>query len=499
MTETVLLHIGEAIALGVIVAVLLRLFRTVTPVRRIGGSLMLIAVLLGLDLIITGSGWPGEDSLTRIIGSVAIMAAVNAMLQVLDVVLWRGILMRGRQVAVPRLLIDLFHLAVLLIVAVIVLNTVFKVDLSALLVTSTVVSAVIGLALQDMLSNVIAGLAMQIEQPFGVGDWVLANGYEGRVAQLNWRTLTLLTRDNHHVILPNSNVAKREIANYSRPEPLQRAHVLINVGYQHPPGEVKPVLMAAARDVPGVCMTPEPEVIVADFAESAVTYDVRYWITDYARFHNIRDEVLTRIWYAFKRSGVTIPFPTREIKVHTVTDHETRSLEQQHRDVFSVLRPLSLFASLDDNQVHELAAAAESHLYVAGEDLFKQGDAGGSLFVVRSGAVRLTKHNEAGQDIPVGELGAGEFFGEMSLLTGEPRLVTVTANLDTEVVVVHKAELAALLTHNAEIVEALSVALVARAKQTADRVALANEQRPNQSAPQSTALRDRMRSFFGLN
>ena len=87
----------------------------------------------------------------------------------------------------------------------------------------------------------------------------------------------------------------------------------------------------------------------------------------------------------------------------------------------------------------------------------------------------------------------------MSLLTGEPRLVTVTASIDTEVVVVHKAELATLLTHNAEIVEALSVALVARAKQTADRVALANEQRPNQSAPQSTALRDRMRSFFGLN
>ena len=79
MTETLLLHIGEAIALGVIVAVLLRLFRTVTPVRRIGGSLMLIAVLLGLDLIITGSGWPGEDSLTHIIGSVAISTGTMAL------------------------------------------------------------------------------------------------------------------------------------------------------------------------------------------------------------------------------------------------------------------------------------------------------------------------------------------------------------------------------------------------------------------------------------
>jgi len=362
-----------------------------------------------------------------------------------------------------------------------------------------VVSAVIGLALQDMLSNVIAGLALQIEQPFGVGDWVLANGYEGRVTQLNWRTLTLLTRDNHHVIVPNSNVAKREIVNYSRPEPLQRAHIAISIGYQHPPGVVKPLLLAATHDVMGVCAAPEPEVIIAEYADSAITYDVRYWITDYAHYHNIRDEVLTRIWYGFKRANISDLSPIRDVKLHTSTEDDARSMEQHRRDVFGVLRPLSLFASLDDDQIHELADAAEWHLYLAGERLVRQGDPGGSLFVINSGTVHLTKQNESGQAIPVGELSVGEFFGEMSLLTGEPRLVSVTAQTNTEVVVVHKAELAALLTHNAEIVEALSMALVARSKQTADRVALANEQRANQSAPQSTALRDRMRAFFGLN
>ena len=239
MNSTVLIHIAEAVALGVIVAILLRLFRSVAPVRRVRGSLMLIALLLGLGLIVAGTGLPVEGTLIKIIGAIVILTAANAILQVLDVILWRGPLMQQRHIAMPRLLIDLFNLVVLLVVAVFVLTGIFNVDLSALLVTSTVASAVIGLALQDMLSNVIAGLALQIEQPFHVGDWVMASGHEGRVTQMNWRTLTLLTLDNHHVTVPNAHVASQEMVNYSRPEPLQRVHAKIGVGYQHPPGEVK--------------------------------------------------------------------------------------------------------------------------------------------------------------------------------------------------------------------------------------------------------------------
>ncbi len=500
MNSTVLIHIAEAVALGVIVAILLRLFRSIAPVRRVRGSLMLIALLLGLGLIVAGTGLPVEGTLIKIIGAIVILTAANAILQMLDVILWRGSLMQRRHITMPRLLIDLFNLVVLLVVAVFVLTGIFNVDLSALLVTSTVASAVIGLALQDMLSNVIAGLALQIEQPFRVGDWVSASGHEGRVTQMNWRTLTLLTLDNHHVTVPNANVASQEMVNYSRPEPLQRVHVKIGVGYQHPPGEVKAVLIDVARGVTGVCADPAPEVVIDEYADFSVNYDVRYWITDYAHHQKIRDEVLTRLWYAFRRHDLTIPFPIRDVNLRTVTEEDDRrSREQQRREVFDVLRPLSLFASLDDDQIAELAQAAGWQLYVADETLVRQGDPGGSLYVIKSGRVRLMKASETGQIISVGELGAGEFFGEMSLLTGEPRLLSVLAQIDTQVVVVDKAALAPVLAANDKIVEALSLALATRTKQTAERVALAAESRTDQAQPQSTALRDRMRSFFGIN
>ncbi|MBM4421799.1 MAG: mechanosensitive ion channel [Chloroflexi bacterium] len=125
--------------------------------------------------------------------------------------LWDYLLVQRRHVVVPRLLVDLFNVIVMFAAALAVLNIVFGVQLGAFLVTSTVVSAVIGLALQDMLGNVVAGLALQIERPFSVGDWVMVSDQEGQVTQMNWRTLTVRTRNNHHVIVPNSRIAKQEI------------------------------------------------------------------------------------------------------------------------------------------------------------------------------------------------------------------------------------------------------------------------------------------------
>ena len=238
MPERLLLHILEAIGLGLGTGVVLWALRGFAPVRRVRASVWLAAVMGGLYFIVSGSGLPYETTVLQIITAAGVMLGANAVLLAFDMFLWDFVIERRRQVAVPRLLVDLFNFAVLAVVALAVLNRVFGVDLSTLVVTSTVVSAVVGLALQDMLGNVVAGLALQLERPFSVGDWVQVSGEEGQVMQMNWRTLTIRTRDNHHVLLPNGTIAKQPIINYSRPTPLQKIHASVSVAYSHPPGEV---------------------------------------------------------------------------------------------------------------------------------------------------------------------------------------------------------------------------------------------------------------------
>jgi len=499
MNQDLLLHLAEAVGLGLGVALLLWLLRGFAPLRRVQTSLLLTAVTAGLYLVVKGAGLPAEATLIQVIVAAGVMLAANAAIQLFDVFLWDYVLGRRRHVAVPRLIVDLFNFVALTIIALTVLNRVFRVDLSAFLVTSTVVSAVIGLSLQDMLGNIIAGLALQIERPFAVGDWVHVGGQEGQVVQMNWRTLTLRTRDNHNIFLPNANAARQDIVNYSRPSPLQRLHTQVGVAYRHPPGLVKEVLAHAATGVEGVSAEPAPEVIVTGYGDFAIQYDLRFYITDYARVEQIRDAVLTRAWYELRRAEMTIPFPIRDVTVRTLPeDYEARAQEQLRREVFAVLRPLPLFSPLSDAQIEQLVRGAALQQYTTGEALVQQGEAGDSLFVVRSGKVRVDLRSENGQITTVAELGSGEFFGEMSLLTGEPRTASVVAETETEVVEVDKPDLAAVIESDASILEALTLALETRMRAGAERIATSTGSLKERPLPQHAALVARIRRFFGV-
>lgn len=499
-SQELLVSIAEAVGLGLGVALIVWLLRDFAPVRRVRVSVLLAVLTGGLYLVLEGAGVPGEAAGVKIVVAAGGMLAANAVLQLLDLLLWDYLVSQRRHVDVPRLLVDLFNFVALIGVALVILNQVFGVkDLSALLVTSTVVSAVIGLSLQDLLGNVIAGIALQLERPFTVGDWVHVSGQEGQVVQMNWRTLTLRTRDNHNVFLPNANAARQDIVNYSRPTPLQMLHAEVGLAYRHAPGEVKAVLARAVAGAEGVRADPPPEVLVKDYGEYAIHYDVRYWITDYARLPQIRDAVMTRTWYELRRAGLTIPFPTRDITMRTLPeDHEVRAQEQLRREVFAALRLLSVFAPLTDVEIEQLARGAALQRFTAGEVLVRQGDPGDSLFVIKAGRVRVDVRSESGQVSAVATLGEDEFFGEMSLLTGEPRSASVVAETEVVVVVVDKPDLATVITNDTRIPEALSVALEARMRNAAERAAAGVAAPGDRRPPQQAALLGRIRRFFGI-
>ncbi len=492
-------NVALAVGLGLSVALLLWLLRGYAPVRRIRLSALGLAALVGLYWVLLGLGLPADSTPQRIVVSLAVLVGANAILQLLDLLFWDYLLAARRHITVPRLIVDVFNFLVLGLVALGLLNRVFGIELSALLVTSTVVSAVIGLALQDTLANVISGLALQIERPFMVGDWVRVSSEEGQVTQMNWRTLTLRTRDNHYVILPNITASKEVLINFSRPTPLQRVRASIGVAYPHPPGQVKDVLIRAVSDAPGVEREPAPQAMTVAYGDFAVQYDILYWITDFARTREIHDAVMSRLWYALRRAGMTIPFPIRDVTVRTLADdHEARAQAQQRLRMFQELRRVSLFLPLTDAQVEQLARGAARARYYPGEALVRQGEAGDSLFVVMDGRVRVEVLDGSGAAAAVATLGPDEFFGEMSLLTGEPRSASVVAETEAEVAVVDKPDLAAVIEADARIPEALSLALEARTRNAAERRAAGTGPLSQKPDLQQAALVRRIRRFFGI-
>jgi small-conductance mechanosensitive channel len=322
--------------------------------------------------------------------------------------------------------------------------------------TTAAGAVVLGFALQDTLGNLFAGLAIQIEKPFRVGHWVRIGEVDGLVREVTWRATKIRTKSGNFVVVPNSQVSDGTIVNYSEPTPETRIEVEIGASYDAAPNHVKATILAALKCDAGIPCEREPEVLLVDFAASAMTYRIRVWTTDFAADERIRDRIRSSVYYAFRRHAIEIPYPI-QVEMHrdpvdgaaAATDLVRRALSQ-----------VSIFSSLKDDERSELAAGALPHLYAQGELIVRQGDAGHSMFVVASGEAVVTL--EPG-DQEVARLGAGAFFGEMSLLTGAPRTATVRAATDSELIELTVDAFRKFVVGNPAAFEAVGLAVAKRA------------------------------------
>ena len=399
----------------------------------------------------------------RTVRGLIFVLGVYLAFRLLEHILVRRVVKEKTRVEIPRIVRDIIRLTVIVLAVLFALKSFLGLEPTALIATSTVLTAVIGLSMQDVLANIFAGISLEIGKPFRVGDWVTAYNQTGTVVSTSWRATRIKTRDNHIVEIPNANIAKAEIFNYSVPTPLQRRDVEIGVVYGVPPNDVKAVLKEAALAAKGVLREPEPDVLLTNYGDFAITYRLRYWLKDFGGVPRTEDRIMTNVWYHFKRAGIAIPFPIRDVTLRQVDEKaEGRAAEKRLDRINSYLGEVDLLGALSKGERKGLAAGAAERRYAAGEIIVRQGDPGTEFFIVVSGTVRVTVRREDGRAADAGIFGTGFFFGEMSLLTGEPRRATVTATEDTEVIAIDKDGFREIIAAHPKIAVKLSAAVEKR-------------------------------------
>jgi small-conductance mechanosensitive channel len=360
---------------------------------------------------------------------------------------------------VPKIFRDIVRVLLIAVVIMFVLKTGFGVELGALLTTSAILSAIVGFALQDTLGNILAGLAIYVEKPFEVGDWISVGDQEGMVDQMSWRTTRIWTRDNDYVVLPNSVISGGQIVNYNIPERLHREHFRVGVSYAAPPNKVKNVLLRVIKDSVryGIVMDPAPEVVLISYDDFSVEYDLRFWIRDYRKKETIQDAVRSRVWYHFRRYGIEIPFPIRNVFLRPVSRKAEQEREKRElRELEHALERVPILEPLDEADVARLMEMAEVQHFAAGEDLVRQDETGDCFFIILRGNVAVIIRDEMGQEHEVSSLGKYDYFGEMSLLTGEKRNATVRSIEDCSVAVVDRGAFKHVIEANEAILESLT-------------------------------------------
>lgn len=238
---------------------------------------------------------------------------------------------RRRDIHLPPLLRNVILASTYLIILAVALKAaVPDFSLSPLLVASGVLSLVFGLAFQDVLSNLIAGVTLSVERPLRRDDWVTIAGREGKVVEITWRTTKILTRQNDYAIFPNRLVAERELHNYSYPSSLHRSIIEVGLPYSTLPTLAEQALLEAAAKVPGVIRSPRPVVLLASFDDSAITYKLVVSVEDYDNVWLILSDVRKEMYYALKRHGIVIPFPIRTVQLHEGRPPSTEWKEPYH-------------------------------------------------------------------------------------------------------------------------------------------------------------------------
>lgn len=193
-------------------------------------------------------------------------------------------------------------------------------SLTPVFLTSGAVSIVLGLAVQDLLSNLLAGVVLSLERPFALGDWVRISDVEGEVVAIAWRATTVRTREHDCVIIPNNLTVREKVTNFDRPTPLHLLKLTVGVSYETPCGLAVAAFEEAAARVVGVLETPAPSVHFLDYLDSALLYELRVWVDNYESVPAVRSDLNRELWYACKRHGITIPFPQRDVHVRQVAE-----------------------------------------------------------------------------------------------------------------------------------------------------------------------------------
>ena len=442
--------------------------------------------------MLTSTGISLVENVLRIVKVVLWLAFVVSVIRLLTRLLFETVLRSAAQTEIASLLKTVLSVVIYIVAFFIIFKSQYpQIELAPLFTGSAILGIVVGLALQDTLGNLFAGLALQVDHPFEVGDVVvITNRGQGVVESVSWRGVRLRTFQNKLLVISNAALGKETIE-VAPQNNLNARLVNFNTVFSSSPAKTAQVVRDAIRQVDNVSTKMRPIIRIRDFGQSSLDWEIKYWPENYAKFNDTDALIRQRIWYAFQREGISFSFPTRT--VYMAAQPEAISVEEQLSTTTEYLDHVPIFAPLSDEETAQLARSSIRRVFAPGEVIVRKGQEGNSMFVIIRGSVKVQLPDGAGSRT-INQLGPNDFFGEMSLLTGEPRSANVVAEEETDVMQIRKTAVKPIFEANPELLESISAIVEERRKLLTEEI-LQKTMRPTR--PES-GMMSAIRKFFGI-
>jgi small-conductance mechanosensitive channel/CRP-like cAMP-binding protein len=424
----------------------------------------------------------------------------------IDVLFWQGLVGRAFQGTIPKLLKDVIAFIIYALAVAGIIGIAFGKSVTGIWATSSVLGIVLGLALRSIILDMFTGLAINLENPYSIGDWIRLQGRTpeqdvvGKVSEITWRTTRMVTEENNLIVMPNSMMGISLLVNYSNPEMGSRFEFPIIIDFSIPVQRARRVLLAGARAVmnsKGFVPEPQPQILVNAAHEMGIEYKVRYWITPW---HGVspssaRSVVLSSILDHLQKAGITPAYPKEDVYMARLPARHMDGTDLDNR--LELLARTELFEQIARSDLQRLARSIKHRIFHEGDRLITQGDAGDSMFILLEGLLDVCLQKETGTESPIAQMQPHDFFGEMSLLTGAPRSATVVAATDVVVFEITKEDIEKLLLERPLIAEILSNAVAVRNLRSSESYKKASdEEKATQTQGLAQQISNRIRKFF---
>ncbi|NNE67060.1 MAG: mechanosensitive ion channel [Pyrinomonadaceae bacterium] len=401
------------------------------------------------------------DTTFRVLRLLLWMGIVISVVRYLSYLIFGAALRKAGEQEISSLLRTVLTVGIYIVAFFIIFQTQFpKVELAPLFTGSAIIGIVVGLALQDTLGNLFAGIAIQADQSFQVGDVVqVGEQGMGTIESVSWRGVKIRTFQNKMLVISNSVIGK-ETLEIAPKENLNARIVRFNTIYTTSPARVIQIVREAVRQIDNVSPKRRPKVRIWNLGDNGIDWEIKYWTTNYRR-HNDTDALIRqRVWYAFQREGIDFAYPTRTIYTAKQSEEEAVFVDTAD-EICERINSVSVFAPLSSEETKRISSACFVRVFAPEEPIIEAGQTDSSMFIVHKGRVSV-QVKENGVSKAITTLKPGDFFGEMSLLTGQPRTADVIADAETTVIEISSIILKPLFESNPELARVIGEIITER-------------------------------------
>ncbi len=453
--------------------------KTVALIDLIFAPLVVIAIGGFVRVLARRFGIGGLDENLRILTVITIYLVLAwTIVRVIELF----VLSRSKEAAsgrLPGLIRGLFRVGCLLAGLAIALAH-LGYSVTGVWVSTGVAAALFGFALQKTLGDLFSGIALSIERPFKLDDWLeLADGTFGQVIDINWRATRLRGWDKATHVIPNGELASQGFKNYHDAWHVYAPWYEFKIPAEVDPRFAKALLLEAALRCENVLRNPLPVVRLSNASTIPYTYMVWVHFSSYPAMFAGREELFREVHYALKSAGIQIA-----PEAHEVHARKAQVTSAQPPTIRLALKGLDVAARFTEEELEEVAAASRHLMFDAGTVILDQGNVADAFEIIVNGVVESSLRVPGGSWKAVDRLSPGQYFGITSMMTSDPSDFRFTALTDVTVIRIDIECVRALLDRRPALADDLAE-VVQRRLESAERARMASDG----SSPQPT-LRD---------